>query len=152
MVHDFSLVYFCIVKDEFAFAEAKDCASVDEVREFLQLSVEQDCEGLMVKTLTHNATYEPSKRSFNWLKVKKDYLEGMTDTFDLVPIGAYYGRGKRTGSLSVAIFTAICHLFHKVYMAAIFLLVGTTRKRSFNPFVFVERDFRMNSSNNSQSS
>lgn len=77
------------------FATAKVSSDIDELSRFLDEAVEASTEGLIVKTLADS--YEPSKRSSHWLKLKKDYLEGVGDTFDLVPIGAWYGKGKRTG-------------------------------------------------------
>jgi DNA ligase 1 len=64
---------------------------------FLSEAVEACTEGLIVKTLAD--PYEPSKRSLNWLKLKKDYMAGLGDTFDVVVIGALHGRGKRTGAV-----------------------------------------------------
>ncbi|PYH96044.1 DNA ligase Cdc9 [Aspergillus ellipticus CBS 707.79] len=88
---------FQITEGEFQFAQYGNTNILDEIQTLLDDSVKASCEGLMVKMLdTEESGYEPSKRSRNWLKVKKDYLSGVGDSLDLVVLGAYHGRGKRT--------------------------------------------------------
>lgn len=41
------------------------------------------------------STYEPDRRAESWLKVKKDYVEGVGDSLDLVPIGGWHGMGRK---------------------------------------------------------
>ncbi|KAL4867414.1 hypothetical protein BDV12DRAFT_186704 [Aspergillus spectabilis] len=88
---------FQVTEGEFQFAQYGDTNDLDQIQTLLDESVKASCEGLMVKMLdTEESGYEPSKRSRNWLKVKKDYLAGVGDSLDLVVLGAYHGRGKRT--------------------------------------------------------
>jgi DNA ligase-1 len=61
---------FTAVEGEFGFAKSSDGDSTEEIQQFLEESVKDSCEGLMVKMLdTVDSTYEPSRRSMNWLKV-----------------------------------------------------------------------------------
>ena len=80
------------IPGKFMYAVSNDTDDFDELSKFLDLSIKDRCEGLMVKTLNVNSTYMPSKRSFNWLKLKKDYLDnGLGDSVDLCVVGADYG-------------------------------------------------------------
>ncbi|KAG8689187.1 hypothetical protein FRC08_011062, partial [Ceratobasidium sp. 394] len=91
------------------------------VEEFWEKAVESQCEGLMIKLLDSGevlevdeenpktkekrkgrrkplpATYEPDKRTSAWLKLKKDYVDGLGDSLDLVPIGGWHGIGRKAG-------------------------------------------------------
>ncbi|GMH43726.1 hypothetical protein BSKO_11648 [Bryopsis sp. KO-2023] len=67
-----------------------------EVREFLVSALSIGAEGLMLKLLDGtSAGYESSKRSDHWLKIKSDYCEGLHDSLDVVPIGAWRGQGRK---------------------------------------------------------
>ncbi|KAI9009456.1 ATP-dependent DNA ligase [Gaertneriomyces semiglobifer] len=90
--------------------------SPEQLRRFFEQSLVDRAEGLMVKLLdtpppaktrvAYSATYEPDKRTDSWLKVKKEYDEGIMDTLDLVPIGAWRGSGRKKDFFSVFLLAA----------------------------------------------
>lgn len=80
------------------FATGLDSSEPAQIASFMAQALADGCEGLMIKTLKPTASaYEPGHRSARNFKLKRDYLHGQVDTFDLVPVGAYLGKGRRAG-------------------------------------------------------
>jgi DNA ligase-1 len=106
------------VEGEFSFAKFGNTREIEEIQTLLEDSVKASCEGLMVKMLDGvESHYEPSRRSQNWLKIKKDYLSGAGDSLDLVVLGAYYGKGKRTsvyGAFHLACYNTTTEMYETV--------------------------------------
>lgn len=69
--------------------------SENEVEDFLENGINAGCEGLMLKVL--DAPYRAGARGSNWLKLKREYRNELGDSLDLVVIGAFFGKGRRTG-------------------------------------------------------
>ena len=67
----------------------------NQIEDFLENSINSGCEGLMLKIL--DAPYRAGIRGGNWLKLKREYRNELGDSLDLVVIGAYFGKGRRTG-------------------------------------------------------
>lgn len=69
-----------------------------ELEEFFEEAIEEGCEGLMCKSISKDSVYQAGSRGWLWIKYKRDYRSEMTDTVDLVVVGAFHGRGKRAGA------------------------------------------------------
>ena len=67
----------------------------EDISEILENSINSGCEGLMLKVL--NSPYRAGTRGNNWLKLKREYQNELGDSLDLVVVGAFFGRGRRTG-------------------------------------------------------
>lgn len=73
------------------------CRIVEDVESELIKAKDAKYEGIMLKRIDDEAIYEPGKRSFYWIKYKADYTSALADTFDLVILGGFAGKGKRAG-------------------------------------------------------
>ncbi len=72
--------------------------NVKQLEAFFEEAIEDGCEGLMCKSINPESVYQAGARGWLWIKYKRDYKSEMTDTVDLVVVGAFYGRGKRVGA------------------------------------------------------
>ena len=71
-------------------------------------NISKGLEGVVIKRL--DAPYTAGGRNFNWVKLKRHTSGELTDTVDLVLLGYYFGKGKRTafgaGGLLAGVYDA----------------------------------------------
>jgi DNA ligase-1 len=79
---------------------------VKELETFFLEAIEEGCEGLMCKSIAEDSVYQAGARGWLWIKYKRDYKSEMTDTVDLVVVGAFHGRGKRAGTYGALLLAA----------------------------------------------
>ncbi len=60
-------------------------------------AVTDGCEGLVCKSIEPSSVYQAGARGWQWIKLKRDYRTELSDTLDLVVVGALFGRGRRRG-------------------------------------------------------
>ena len=93
--------------DRIKLVRAELVDNVESVERFFETAIEEGCEGIMAKSVQPDSIYEAGSRGFKWIKYKREYKTEMTDTIDVVIVGAYMGRGKRAGAygaLLVAVY------------------------------------------------
>jgi DNA ligase-1 len=81
-------------------------SSADELEKFFLEAIEDGCEGLVCKSVARDSVYQAGARGWLWIKYKRDYKSEMTDTVDLVVVGAFHGRGKRAGTYGALLLAA----------------------------------------------
>jgi DNA ligase-1 len=77
-----------------------------ELEEFFEEAIADGCEGLVCKAIGKDSVYQAGARGWFWIKYKRDYKSEMTDTVDLVIVGAFHGRGKRAGTYGALLLAA----------------------------------------------
>jgi len=80
--------------------------NVDDLEKFFLEAIENGCEGLVCKSIAKDSVYQAGARGWLWIKYKRDYKSEMTDTVDLVVVGAFHGRGKRAGTYGALLLAA----------------------------------------------
>ena len=86
--------------------------SAKEIQDFFNECINQHLEGIIAKDL--NAPYIAGARKFAWIKLKKSYGK-LGDTFDVVIIGYYHGKGHRAKYDFGGLLTAVYNPERDVY-------------------------------------
>ncbi|KSW11313.1 ATP-dependent DNA ligase [Pyrodictium occultum] len=92
--------------DTWQLAKGIVTSSPEELEKFFLEAIENGAEGVMAKAMHERSIYQAGSRGWLWIKYKRDYKSEMSDTVDLVVIGAFYGKGRRGGKFGALLMAA----------------------------------------------
>ena len=92
--------------DNIQVAEYIIAENPEQLEQYFEKTVEGGSEGIMCKSVNDDSVYQAGARGWLWIKYKRDYRSEMTDTVDLVVVGAIHGRGKRAGTYGTFLLAA----------------------------------------------
>ena len=84
-------------RDELRLVKSQSITNTEELLDFFSAARKEGNEGIIAKSIKEDSIYQAGKRGFIWIKLKG--LEGgkLKDSVDVVLVGAFYGKGRRTG-------------------------------------------------------
>jgi DNA ligase 1 len=85
---------------------AIEVSTPDALEAAFEQAVAEGCEGLLCKSMSPTAGYQAGARGWLWIKLKRDYRTELSDTIDLVVVGAFAGRGRRRGVYGALLLAA----------------------------------------------
>ncbi len=105
-----------ITSDHLFVSESTEIDNAQQLENYFLSTVASGLEGLVVKR--PDAIYQPGKRNFNWIKLKRQEEGHLEDTLDCVILGYYAGKGKRAhfgiGAFLVGVFNKKLDMFQTV--------------------------------------
>jgi DNA ligase 1 len=78
-------------------AVQKVVADEEQATRFFEEAIAAGGEGVMAKSLKEGSSYRAGARGYWWIKYKREYTAGLSDSIDGVVVGGFQGRGRRAG-------------------------------------------------------
>jgi len=83
--------------DRFKLVNSLKTSDPARIQNYFEEALIDGTEGLLLKSTSDESIYRAGARSWLWVKLKASYQSKMSDSLDLVIIGAFYGKGRRAG-------------------------------------------------------
>ena len=94
------------LSDRIRLTTAAEVSTPEALDAMFEQAIAEGCEGLICKSTGPDSGYRAGNRGWQWIKLKRDYRSELSDTVDLVVVGAFVGRGRRRGVYGAVLLAA----------------------------------------------